>query len=84
VHGARSTHFSIPSYAIALLMTMMKPNAFMPLLGAAAKDSCFFVKLRRISVRTGKVGTKYLVSVEESEFPYLLGIMYSGGKSKGP
>jgi hypothetical protein len=35
--------------------------SFMPSPGATAKDSCFFVKLRRISVPPGTTGTKYLV-----------------------
>jgi len=35
-------------------MAMMKENGFMPSAGASEKDSCFFVKLRRISVRPEK------------------------------
>jgi len=33
-------------------MAMMKANGFIPPSGSRAKDSCFFVKLRRISLRS--------------------------------
>jgi len=65
-------------------MAMTNPNGFMPLSGTAAKDSCLFVKVWRISVRSGKVDAKYFVSVAEFVFPHLLGITYSGSKSRKP
>src|SRR6202051_2214533 len=80
MRGARSTHFPIPSYAIALLMAMMNPNDFMPLPGAAAKDSCLFVKVWRISVRPGTLARNIAFPLRNFEFPYLLGIIYAGGR----
>jgi hypothetical protein len=35
-------------------MAMMKRNGFMPSVGAREKDSCLFVKPRRISIRPEK------------------------------
>jgi len=55
-------------------MAMTNPNGFMPLSGTAAKDSCLFVKVWRISVRSGKVDVKYFVSV--AEFPILMSAWY--------
>jgi hypothetical protein len=48
-------------------------KGFMPLWGAATKESCFFVKLRRISIRPKASATS-----EEFEFPYLFVILVGG------
>jgi hypothetical protein len=45
-------------------------GGFMPLRGAATKDPCFFVKLRRISIRPESIG-----NIGEFEFPYLFVII---------
>jgi hypothetical protein len=69
-------------------MAMMKENGFMPSAGAPEKDSCFFVKLRRISVRPEKTSVRKQprIAVPELEFPYLFGticpaVNFSGGQS---
>jgi hypothetical protein len=33
-------------------------NGFIPTLAAAAKNSCFFIELRRISLRSNNIGSK--------------------------
>jgi hypothetical protein len=52
-------------------MAMMKANGFIPLPGALAKDSCFFVKLWRISLRPGPSGPSSQLLCGRFGFPYL-------------